>query len=72
MLQQHVHQHGCQSQDESPEGSPQPSLPAAVVCVSAQAGTGLEGLHAALEPLLPSSSSPKQSIASSSTDGGWG
>ena len=71
MLQQ-ILEDGCQLQDESPEGSPQPSLPAAVVCVSAQAGTGLEGLHAALEPLLPSSSSPKQLTASSSTDGGWG
>lgn len=39
-------------QDESPEGNPQPSLPAAIVNVSAQAATGLEELQAALGPLL--------------------
>lgn len=39
-------------QDESPEGNPKPSLPAAVVNVSAEAGTGLEELQAALQPLL--------------------
>lgn len=40
-------------QDESPEDSPKPSLPAAIVNVSAQAGTGLAELQAALQPLLP-------------------
>ena len=32
---------------------PEPSLPSAIVCVSAQEGTGLEALSAALQPLLP-------------------
>lgn len=59
-------------QNDSPEGNPQPSLPAAVVCVSAQAGTGLDDLHAALEPLLPVPSTPPQASASSSTGDGWG
>ncbi|DBA71229.1 TPA: GTPase Obg 1, variant 2 [Trebouxia sp. C0005] len=59
-------------QNDSPEGNPQPSLPAAVVCVSAQAGTGLDDLHAALEPLLPAPSTAIQASASSSTGDGWG
>ncbi|KAL3158291.1 GTPase Obg 1 [Trebouxia sp. C0009 RCD-2024] len=41
-------------QDKSPQDSPEPSLPAAIVNVSAEAGTGLEELQAALQPLLPS------------------
>ena len=60
-----------QLQNDSPEGNLQPSLPAAVVCVSAQAGTGLDDLHAALEPLLPVPSTPPQASASSSTGDGW-
>ncbi len=59
-------------QNDSPEGNPQPSLPAAVVCVSAQAGTSLDDLHAALEPLLPVPSITTQASASSSTGDGWG
>jgi predicted GTPase len=61
-----------QLQNDSPEGNPQPSLPDAVVCVSAQAGTGLDDLHAALEPLLPAPSTATQASASSSTVDGWG
>lgn len=40
-------------QADSAEGMPEPSLPSAIVCVSAQEGTGLEALSAALRPLLP-------------------
>ena len=61
-----------QLQNDSPEGNPPPSLPAAVVCVSAQAGTGLDDLHAALEPLLLVPSTATQASASSSTGDGWG
>lgn len=60
-----------QIQDESPEGNPEPSLPSAIVSVSAQAGTGLERLHAALEPLLPAVGAVRQATPDTTNDS-WG
>lgn len=59
-------------QDESPEGNPKPSLPAAVVNVSAEAGTGLEELQAALQPLLPRLDANEPAADNSLTDEAWG
>lgn len=60
-------------QDESPEGNPEPSLPAAIVNVSAQTMSGLEELQAALQPLLPSLNISRLADAyeDSKPDKGW-
>ena len=60
-------------QNESPEGNPEPSLPAAIVNVSAQTGIGLEELQAALQPLLPSLNASRLADAyeDSKPDEGW-
>ena len=61
-------------QDNSPPDSPKPSLPAAIVNVSAAAGTGLEELQAALQPLLPSwnSNEPAADNYLTNSDDAWG
>lgn len=64
-------QSGC-VQDESPEGNPKPSLPAAIVNVSAEAGTGLEELQAALQPLLQWQDADAAAANSSFTEEAWG
>ena len=52
----------CVSQDESPEGNPQPTLPAAIINVSAHTGIGLEALQAALGSILPGQAKDRQSL----------
>lgn len=59
-------------QDESPDGNPEPSLPAAIVNVSAEAGTGLEELQAALQPLLRWQDADAAAADSSFTEEAWG
>lgn len=63
---------GDSVQDESPEGNPKPSLPAAIVNVSAEAGTGLEELQAALQPLLQWQDADAAAAADSLTEEAWG
>ena len=54
-------------QDESPEGSPQPTIPAAIISVSAHTGEGLESLQTALGSILPKAKSmPSQNAETQS------